>query len=139
MRAIGIGVLVAVYNPQLGKFLFGRRKGGTGDGQWCLPGGRLEPGELLENGVRREVGEETGITDLEELVFVCLVNDVRIEEGEHFIHIIYQAMSTSLPRLMEPDQFTEWDWFSQDQLPEPIFYRHQKAMEAWKYKKLVSG
>lgn len=35
--------------------------GGEGPDQWVLPGGRLEPGELLDAAVKREVEEETGL------------------------------------------------------------------------------
>lgn len=36
--------------------------GGEGPDQWVLPGGRVEPGELLDAAVKREVEEETGLT-----------------------------------------------------------------------------
>lgn len=36
--------------------------GGEGPDQWVFPGGRVEPGELLDAAVRREVEEETGLT-----------------------------------------------------------------------------
>jgi 8-oxo-dGTP pyrophosphatase MutT (NUDIX family) len=36
--------------------------GGDGPDQWVSPGGRLEPGELLDAGVKREVEEETGLS-----------------------------------------------------------------------------
>lgn len=35
--------------------------GGEGPDQWVLPEGRLEPGELLDAAVKREVEEETGL------------------------------------------------------------------------------
>lgn len=38
-----------------------RTLGGAGPDQWVLPGGRVEPGELLDAAVKREVQEETGI------------------------------------------------------------------------------
>lgn len=39
---------------------------------WSLPGGRLERGELLKEGVIREVYEETGLeTKVEKLLYVC--------------------------------------------------------------------
>ncbi len=39
---------------------------------WSLPGGRLERGELLEEGVIREIYEETGLkTEVEKLLYIC--------------------------------------------------------------------
>lgn len=35
---------------------------GSDKGFWCTPGGGLEDGESLEDGIRREILEETGIT-----------------------------------------------------------------------------
>jgi ADP-ribose pyrophosphatase YjhB (NUDIX family) len=33
----------------------------TDNGQWCLPGGMIEPGESVSEGCEREVFEETGL------------------------------------------------------------------------------
>jgi len=44
-----------------GKLLLVRRGRGPGAGSWSLPGGRLDPGETLEQGVVRELAEETGL------------------------------------------------------------------------------
>lgn len=49
-------------------------------GEWSLPGGALELGETLEEGVRREVREETGL--LVEPVSIVEVFD-RIARDEH--------------------------------------------------------
>lgn len=49
----------AVIQNAAGKFLIMRE----GE-RWQAVGGRLEKGERLEEGLRREVQEETGITDL---------------------------------------------------------------------------
>ncbi len=43
-------------------------------GMWQLPGGRLNVGEKWDDGLRREIREETGITDVEILSIMMLDN-----------------------------------------------------------------
>ena len=44
-----------------GKALLIKRGGPPLEGQWSIPGGMLELGETLRDGVRRELMEETGL------------------------------------------------------------------------------
>jgi ADP-ribose pyrophosphatase YjhB (NUDIX family) len=54
----------------------------VGKRAWSLPGGRLEHGESLEQGVIREIYEETGlIVAVDKLLYICDVTS-----GKH-IHI----------------------------------------------------
>lgn len=54
---IGVGGVVI----SDGRALLVRRGGPPLQGQWSIPGGMLEVGETLIEGVRRELAEETGI------------------------------------------------------------------------------
>lgn len=54
---IGVGGVVI----SDGRVLLVRRAGPPLQGQWSIPGGILEVGETLIEGVRRELAEETGI------------------------------------------------------------------------------
>ena len=54
---VGVGAVVIVGD----RIVLVRRAQPPLEGRWSLPGGRLELGETLEEGVRREVLEETGL------------------------------------------------------------------------------
>ena len=55
--AIGVGGVVI----SSGRVLLVRRGGPPLEGEWSIPGGMLEVGETLFEGVRRELAEETGM------------------------------------------------------------------------------
>ena len=73
-----------------GEVLLIRRGSPPRLGEWSLPGGRIEPGELAEDAARRELLEETGvIAELAGLVDV--VDGVFPEMGRHYVLIDYAA------------------------------------------------
>lgn len=51
----------AVVFDDRGRLLLVKRANPPAQGLWSLPGGRVEPGESAEEGVVREVAEETGL------------------------------------------------------------------------------
>lgn len=58
LGAILLGCSAIIFDPTRQKVLLTRR---TDNGQWCLPGGRMEPGESAVEACAREVWEETGL------------------------------------------------------------------------------
>lgn len=54
-----VGASAMIWNPDGEKLLLTRR---TDNGRWCLPGGRVDPGESVTETCTREVLEETGLT-----------------------------------------------------------------------------
>ena len=54
---IRLGCSAAIFDKQERIFLTRR----TDNGQWCLPGGRMESGESVAEACEREVREETGL------------------------------------------------------------------------------
>jgi ADP-ribose pyrophosphatase YjhB (NUDIX family) len=55
---VRVGCSVILFNDTRDEVLLTRR---TDNGQWCLPGGRIDPGESVTEACEREVLEETGL------------------------------------------------------------------------------
>jgi 8-oxo-dGTP diphosphatase len=58
---LGVGALIFTRSGRRGPILLVERGGHPLKGYWSLPGGLVETGETLEDAVRREILEETGL------------------------------------------------------------------------------
>jgi len=77
---VGVGVVLV----EDGSILLVKRGHDPGKGLWAVPGGKVRPGERLEDAARREVLEETGlIVDVAQVVWV----GEHIEPGYHIVLI----------------------------------------------------
>jgi len=73
---VGVGAVIV----ERGRVLLVQRGHEPSKGKWSLPGGILELGESLAEGVAREVLEETGLT-VEALELVELIDRIHRESG----------------------------------------------------------
>ena len=54
-------VRLIVLNKEGKVLLLRRAAGSTGEGRWCLPGGKVDYGDTVEQAAARELEEETGL------------------------------------------------------------------------------
>lgn len=89
---VGVGALIFTRSGRRGPILLVERAGEPLRGYWSLPGGLLETGERLEDGVQREVFEETGL-HVEPVrrfdIFERIMNDEFGKTEYHYILVDY--------------------------------------------------
>ena len=96
------------------RLLMIRRGRGAAQGQWSVPGGRVEAGETLMAAVAREVYEETGLEVVAER-FVGMVE--RISDDYHFvIHDFLVTVLDERPKPQAGDDAAEALWVPLDEV-----------------------
>jgi len=112
---VGTGIFVIRDN----KILLGRRIGLHGKDTWGLTGGHLEFGESFEDCARRETYEEAGI-QIKNVRLATVTNDI-IHDKHYITLFLISEYCSGEAKIMEPDKFDVWDWFSWSELPGPLF------------------
>ena len=89
---------------------------GQAPGVLAFPGGKVEvedgPDSVLEAAVRREVGEETGVTVAPELKYVRSVN-FTMADGTPVVDVLFLgAYKTGEPAITEPEEVADIRWMT---------------------------
>lgn len=99
-------------------------------GSWGIPGGKVDWMERLEDAVRREALEETGL-ELGSIELLCVVDHFEEALHQHWISPVYLAEDTvGEPTLREPEKHGGLRWFPLDGLPERVTVSTVAAVEA---------
>lgn len=83
---------------------------------WSLFGGKIEEGETILEGVKRELFEETGIES----------NDIdfRLFEeqwGMGYPYYFYVGFCNEMYECKINEESKDWGWFDMDTIPKPLF------------------
>lgn len=113
-----VGVGVVIFKD--GKVLLGKRKGAHGAAEYGIPGGHLDHLESFEACAIRETKEETGM-QIGGIQFLCVTN-LTSYAPKHYVDIGLRADWVSgEPQVLEPEKVESWQWYSVDDLPQPLF------------------
>ncbi len=121
-RYPGVGVGMFVIRPGIDgqfQFLLMHRKNDTGwgDGQWSLPGGKIDWMEDAEEAARRETYEETGLVVRGDLMKLGYTNDKWPEHNKHYITLYFAGRAShDVCRVMEPSKCDDMRWVSIDSI-----------------------
>jgi ADP-ribose pyrophosphatase YjhB (NUDIX family) len=112
---VGVGALIF----QRDRILMAQRGKEPLKGWWSLPGGALELGELLADGIRREVREETGL-EIRLLgvleIFERIMRDAGGIPEYHYVLIDYICRVTG-GELRPGDDVCAVEWVRRQDLP----------------------
>ena len=125
-KVIRPGACAAVFNER-GEILLQKR---ADNGYWSMPGGAVDPGESVEQGVLREVWEETGL-HVRVVRLVGVYSDPRnymITQypGGDIVHNVSLCFVCEWESgtLQISDESTDLGYFPLDALPEPMMPSH---------------
>jgi len=121
----------AIIRDDDGRVLILRRcEDGIGAGGWCLPGGKVNYGETLEQAVRREVTEETGLT-CSTVRFLFVQDSLPFEAGGmHCVNLYFECAATGT--LCLSPESSEHAWIAREHLAHyVIVFRNDSGLAAY--------
>lgn len=138
MITVGVG---AVIENDAGELLLVRHRperGGFWQGKWICPGGKLELGEEIIEGIRREVKEETNL-DIQLIEPLIPFERIVKSEGHTELHVIYIDYLARLRggELRPGDDVGEAIWISKAELGRLWDELHEDTKKLLEIAKLV--
>ena len=126
MVPCGVAIIVVKFINNIPYFLFGKRKGSHGAGEYSLPGGRLEPNETGIHRAITELLEETGIhvEDHRMTKFGTLPYGIANAGGQPWVTLFFSTVvpADCIAITKEPDKCEGWDWYEWENIPTPYVW-----------------
>lgn len=135
------------------KFLLIKRVKEPYLGMWCLPGGKIEYGETIEEAIIREIKEESGL-DIKFIALRGVVEEILYKGKSKIGHFFLWVCETKAKKdTAQTKDEGEVRWFTKEQLPkiksqavpsdykmiETFFLKKRKNLEIHKSKMRQKG
>ncbi len=113
-----------------GKILLELRNVEPFKGSWCIPGGHIEFGEPVEDALKREVLEETGLT-VTEMHFLDFFMEYFPDLEWHAVALVFVAGITGTGKRQE-SEVDELRWVTPEEaLDYDLAFRHREILEEY--------
>ncbi len=114
-----VGVACVIFKD--GKILLGEDAGKASNLVYGVPGGHWESGETLENSIKREVSEESGI-EIKNIQLISVYDFFRQDKNKSYVTIGFKADYKSGDLKDESNSTRKsWKWFELSGLPTSLF------------------
>jgi len=135
---IGVGALI---EDGAGRILLVKHvpeRGGFWQGKWICPGGELELGETIEEGIKREVKEETQL-DIDLLAPLYPFDRVVKENDDVSLHVLYiDYLARAIGGELKPgSDIGEAMWVDKKRIPEIWEELHDDTKKLLRIAKII--
>jgi len=130
VMTVGCGVLI---ENEKGEVLLQRR---SDTGEWCVPGGALEPGETYIEAATRELSEEVGIKVSGLKLFGLYSGadrEIHYPNGDvvYSLSVIFITRSFTGEISDSDSEVLEHRFFDKDSIPKELFYPDARPILDW--------
>ena len=99
-------------------------------GYWALPGGRMDPGETIDQTVVREVKEETGLeAKIVQIVGEYVEKGIKDDVDYEYYPTCFVVEPIGGELKKQDSEIQEMKLFNLDALPLPLAFEHEKMIE----------
>ena len=131
VMTVGCGVLI---EDKEGRLLLQKR---SDTGEWCIPGGAMEPVETYEEAAAREIREEVGITVSDLRLFGLYSGTERRilypnEDVVYSLSVIFTTREYKGVISDEDSEVLEHRFFFREDIPDNLFVPDRRAILDWK-------
>jgi len=130
-KNIGIHIICSIFTVDKGvvKVLLIKRKNNPFKDKWALVGGALYNNETIEEGIKREIYEKTGLKNIN-LYFSNIESSIDRSPLKRMIAINYIGVIDKESSILKDTEKTQnADWFSIDKVPTELAYDHSQILQ----------
>lgn len=106
-------------------------KGYSGKAYWDIPGGRIQKGDTVEDTLKREVEEETGINKIHNIKpFDMVLSNIRIPRDSDDVGLILSTHTCEVKNITDiklSDEHTEAKWFPPKKAAKLLKFKYPRS------------